>query len=82
MLFLDEIADLGADESESSRFQLIAGTNRNLDVAVREGAFHEHLFARIDLWTFRLPSLAERREDIELNMSTSFAASPETPGAS
>lgn len=32
---------------------------------MRSGAFREDLLARIDLWTFPLPSLAERREDIE-----------------
>jgi transcriptional regulatory protein RtcR len=44
---------------------LIAGTNRNLADAVKEGRFREDLLARINLWTFRLPPLVERREDIE-----------------
>ncbi|MGM0556285.1 MAG: RNA repair transcriptional activator RtcR, partial [Myxococcota bacterium] len=59
---------VGADREVSSHFQLIAGTNRDLDVAVREGEFREDLLARIDLWSFRLPSLSERREDIEPNI--------------
>ena len=51
-----------------SDFQLIAGTNRNLRDAVQVGRFREDLFARINLWTFFLPSLVERREDIEPNL--------------
>lgn len=59
---------LGSDEEVSSDFQLLAGTNRDLREAVAQGRFREDLLARIDLWTFRLPSLAERREDIEPNL--------------
>ena len=59
---------VGADQEVSSSFQLICGTNRDLRDAVRRGAFREDLLARIDLWTFRLPGLAERREDIEPNL--------------
>ncbi len=59
---------LGSDHSESSSFQLICGTNRDLDDAVASGCFRYDLLARIDLWHFRLPGLAERREDIEPNL--------------
>lgn len=59
---------VGADSEVSSRFQLIAGTNRDLRSAVREGRFRDDLLARIDLWTFRLPGLAQRVEDIEPNL--------------
>ena len=60
---------LGADVETTSDFQLIAGTNRDLERAVVEGRFREDLLARINLWTFRLPGLNERREDIEPNLS-------------
>jgi len=59
---------VGSDAAVKSNFQLIAGTNRDLRVEVAEGKFREDLLARIDLWTFELPSLAERREDIEPNL--------------
>jgi len=59
---------LGADHEEKSDFQLIAGTNRDLAAEVRLGRFREDLFARTNLWTFRLPGLCERREDIEPNL--------------
>ena len=59
---------LGSDTLAESRFQLICGSNRDLKMEVAKGNFREDLLARIDLWTFRLPGLAERREDIEPNL--------------
>ena len=59
---------LGADKEIHSDFQLIAGTNRDLREDVHHGRFREDLLARINLWTFRLPALRERREDIEPNI--------------
>jgi transcriptional regulatory protein RtcR len=59
---------LGSDREVSSDFQLIAGTNRDLGQAVGGGRFRDDLLARINLWTFRLPGLAERREDIAPNL--------------
>jgi transcriptional regulatory protein RtcR len=35
---------------------------------VARGRFRDDLFARINLWTYELPGLAERREDIEPNI--------------
>ena len=59
---------LGSDEEAHSDFQLIAGTNRDLFAAVRQGRFREDLLARINLWTFSLPGLRNRSEDIEPNL--------------
>lgn len=59
---------LGSDREARSDFQLIAGTNRDLLAAVREGRFREDLLARINLWTFTLPGLRERPEDLEPNL--------------
>ncbi len=59
---------LGADQEETSSFQLICGTNRNLLTETAAGRFRSDLLARIDLWSFELPGLAERREDIEPNL--------------
>ncbi|WP_413482988.1 RNA repair transcriptional activator RtcR [Morganella psychrotolerans] len=93
ILFLDEIAELGADEQAmllkaieekrffpygsdhetESDFALIAGTHRNLAQRVSEGHFREDLYARINMWTFTLPGLAQRREDIEPNVDYELA---------
>ncbi|GAA5495720.1 anaerobic nitric oxide reductase transcription regulator NorR [Rubritalea halochordaticola] len=59
---------VGSDTPVKSSFQLIAGTNRDLRTDVAEGRFREDLLARINLWTFQLPGLAERREDIAPNL--------------
>ncbi len=59
---------MGADTEVDSEFQLLAGTNRDLTERVREGHFREDLLARINLWTFELPSLRDRPEDIEPNL--------------
>ena len=59
---------LGSDRAVESHFQLIAGTNRDLGAAVREGTFREDLRARIDLWSFPLPALRDRLADIEPNL--------------
>lgn len=59
---------VGADKEVESDFQLIAGTNRDLRRDVAQGRFREDLFARINLWTYDLPGLAQRPEDIEPNL--------------
>lgn len=59
---------LGADNECESSFELICGTNRDLEEAVADGRFRSDLLARINLWDFHLPGLAERREDIEPNL--------------
>ena len=60
---------LGAKEDEQSNFQLICGTNRDLMGDVREHKFRLDLLTRINLWSFQLPGLADRREDIEPNLT-------------
>lgn len=60
---------LGSDREVRSDFLLIAGTNRDLGEMVRERRFREDLLARVNLWTFQLPGLRERPEDIEPNLN-------------
>lgn len=59
---------LGSDAEVNSDFQLLCGTNRDLAQEVAKGRFREDLLARVNLWTFSLPGLAERAEDIEPNL--------------
>ena len=59
---------MGADQERQSDFQLLCGTNADLFVAAREGRFRDDLLARLNLWTFRLPSLRERLEDLAPNL--------------
>jgi transcriptional regulatory protein RtcR len=60
---------VGSDREVESDFRLLAGTNRDLGAAVAAGRFREDLLARIDLWTFALPGLAARPEDIAPNLA-------------
>jgi transcriptional regulatory protein RtcR len=59
---------VGSDKEESSDFQLIAATNSDLKAAVRKGAFREDLWTRIRTWSYELPRLRDRPEDIKPNL--------------
>ena len=59
---------VGADRETTSDFQLLCGTNRDLATGVAKGTFREDLLARINLWTFDLPGMRDRPEDIEPNL--------------
>jgi transcriptional regulatory protein RtcR len=71
---------VGSDVESTSDFQLIAGTNRDLQDAISEGRFREDLLARLNLWTFHLPGLVDRREDIEPNLDYELRRYAETEG--
>jgi transcriptional regulatory protein RtcR len=55
----------GGETEIKVKFRLIAATNRNLNKQVAEGTFRDDLLARIDMWSFELPTLAERSCDLE-----------------
>lgn len=64
---------LGSDTPINVSFQLMAGTNKDLRQAVAEGAFRADLFARLNTWTFFLPSLKDRFEDLPANIDYELA---------
>jgi two-component system response regulator HydG len=55
---------LGGTGLRSSDFRLVCACNRHLATAVRDHAFREDLFYRINVVALRIPPLRERREDI------------------
>lgn len=71
---------MGSDNEVQSDFQLIAGTNRDLADEVVAGRFREDLYARINLWTYALPGLVDRPEDIEPNLAYMLARFSEENG--
>ena len=71
---------MGSDREVRSDFQLLAGTHRDLVARVAEGRFREDLLARIELWTFALPGLRDRPEDIEPNLDFELAQCERTLG--
>ncbi len=59
-----EVVRLGANEARHVDVRLVSATNKDLEKAVKEGAFREDLFFRIKGSHVRLPPLRERRDDI------------------
>ncbi len=55
---------VGGHQPLKSNVRVIAATHQNLEQRVREGAFREDLFHRLNVIRLRLPPLRERREDI------------------
>jgi two-component system nitrogen regulation response regulator GlnG len=55
---------VGGHQPLKSNVRVIAATHQHLEERVRDGAFREDLFHRLNVIRLRLPALRERREDI------------------
>jgi DNA-binding NtrC family response regulator len=55
---------IGSNEIVRVDVRIIASTNRNLKAAVREKAFREDLYFRLNVYTIEIPPLSDRPEDI------------------
>jgi len=71
---------LGSDTEVTSRFQVIAGASQDLAVLAAEGRFRLDLLSRLNLWTFRLPALRDRPEDLDVNLRHELARAERTLG--
>ena len=61
-----EFFRLGVTEPIRVDVLIIAATNRDLKKEIERGRFREDLYYRLNVMTFTLPPLAERKEDIPL----------------
>lgn len=61
-----QIRRLGDDKERTADVRVIAATNRDLHVAIREGRFREDLYYRLSAISITLPPLRDRTADVPL----------------
>ena len=59
-----EVRPVGATQSVPVDVRIISATHRNLEERVARGEFREDLYYRLNVVSFTIPPLAERREDV------------------
>jgi DNA-binding NtrC family response regulator len=61
-----EFERLGSPRTINTDVRIIAASNRNLEVEIKNGRFREDLFYRLNVFPIKMPPLRERKEDIPL----------------
>jgi two-component system, NtrC family, nitrogen regulation response regulator NtrX len=61
-----EIERVGGEKPLAVDVRVVVATHRNLEEQVRQGAFREDLYHRVNVFPVKLPPLRERREDIRV----------------
>lgn len=62
----NKIERIGGERSVPVDVRIVTATNRDLAQAVKDRTFRKDLYYRLDVVSISLPSLSERREDIEM----------------
>ncbi len=61
-----EVKPVGSTERRRINVRVIAATNRDLESAIRTGAFRQDLYFRLNVVQMKLPALRDRKSDIPL----------------
>lgn len=61
-----EVEPIGSNQCREIDVRIIAATNQNLEELVHQGKFREDLYYRLNVFTFTIPPLRERPEDIKV----------------
>jgi DNA-binding NtrC family response regulator len=64
---------IGGTRNRDLSARFIAATNADLVARIKEGTFRDDLFYRLNVFTFSLPALRERMDDLDL-LATHFLA--------
>ena len=60
-----KVVPVGSEKAVPVDIRLVCATNRDLEAMVREGTFRQDLYFRINVFHLHIPSLRERREDLQ-----------------
>ena len=69
-----QVRPVGSTQSIDVDVRVISATHRNIETEMAEGRFREDLYYRLNVIAFKLPPLADRREDIPLLANAFLAA--------
>jgi DNA-binding NtrC family response regulator len=75
-----EVRPVGSTDRIPLSARIIAATNRDLDVAVRQGTFRQDLFFRLNVVQIKIPPLRERKTDIPILVNSFLEKSSEANG--
>ena len=59
-----QVRPVGADRDVAINVRILSATNVDIDAQIQAGRFREDLYYRLNVVSFKLPPLSERRQDI------------------